>query len=139
MWQIITAVGFMFLIMEMFFPGVFFLNFAVSAFFCAILSLFTEDITILTIVFSVLSVILIFTLRPMLIKKNNDKALETGIKSKYINKTAIAIEDINENSGAISIYDERWQARSQNENILKGSKVKILSNDGLIMNVEKID
>ena len=41
--------------------------------------------------------------------------------------------------GRISIYGEEWNARTQNgEEINENEIVKIISNDGLIMIVEKI-
>lgn len=140
MWQIITALGFIFLILEMLTPSLFFLNFALAAFVCAFISLFTGNITILIIIFSLLSVLLIFTLRPLLIKKCINKDQKTGIESKYIGKIVPVVEDIDKSKGTISIYDERWQARNLEEGIIpKGSKVKIISLEGIIMQVKKID
>lgn len=140
MWQIITALGFIFLILEMFTPSLFFLNFAIAAFICAIISLFYANITALVVIFSLLSVLLIFTLRPLLVKKCTCKSQQTGIESKYIGKVVPVIEDIDKNNGAISIYDERWQARNCDEGvILKGEKVKIINLEGIIMQVQKVD
>ena len=62
---------------------------------------------------------------------------KTGMEEKYIGQIATVIEDVNTDCGAVTIYDERWQARS-NELILKGEKVKIKSYQGLIFQVEKI-
>ena len=140
MWQIIFCIGFLFLILEMFTPSMFFLNFAISAFICAILSLITTNIYILTIVFSILSILFIFTLRPVLMKNLNNKKLQTGINAKYVGKIAKAVEDIDKNSGVISIYDERWQARNIEDSvILKGENVEITGNESIIMKVKKIN
>ena len=47
MWQIILCIGFIFLILEMFTPAMFFLNFAIACFIVAVLSLFTVNFNIL--------------------------------------------------------------------------------------------
>lgn len=139
MWQIILGVGIIFLLLEIFIPSMFFINFALAAGVCAVVSLFYQSIFGLVIIFSILSLIFIFVLRPIFQKKlpNEEK---TGIEEKYIGKIAKAIEDINKDNGAISIYDERWQARNIDDSIIeKGSNVKIIKNESLIMIVQKID
>ena len=69
------------------------------------------------------------------IKKTN----ETGINSKYIDKIAKAESEINSSSGVISIYGERWEARSENNTVIpQGSEVKIVRNDSIIMYVTKV-
>jgi len=76
----------------------------------------------------------------LLVKNCINKNQQTGIESKYIGKIVPVVEDINESNGTVSIYDERWQARNvENGTILKGSKVKIISLDGIIMQVKKVD
>ncbi len=138
MWYTILAIGLVFLIIEMFTPTMFFLNFALASVFVAILSFFTNDIYVLISSFCFLSIILVFTLRPILIKKSSDIKMETGMKSKYIGKTAKAVDRIDKNSGFISIYDERWQARSADDNVIEnGENVKITDHEGIILKVVK--
>jgi len=61
------------------------------------------------------------------------------MEAKYVGKTAKVIEDIDKDKGAISIYDERWQARSIDEGIIEtGSIVKIESYESIIMYVRKV-
>ena len=139
MWQIILGIGFIFLILEMFTPTMFFLNFSISAFICAILSLYVKNVYFLIVVFSIISVVLIFTLRPLLVRKTQNKNLETGINAKYIGKTAKVIEKIDSNSGAITIYDERWQAKSKNNETFEVDEmVKIVGFEGIVAYVEKV-
>ncbi len=72
-------------------------------------------------------------------KKLKNKNYSTGVEEKYIGKTAKVIEDISKNSGAISIYDERWNARTLTDEFIKvGDEVKIVKNESLIFYVEKI-
>ena len=70
--------------------------------------------------------------------KRFSKANETGINSKYIDKIAKAETEITGSSGVISIYGERWEARSVNGAVIpQGSEVKIIRNESIIMYVEK--
>ena len=136
LWQIFAICGIAFLILEMFTPSMFFLNFALASFITAGASIYLHNTYALVMVFFVFSFVSFIFLRPI-IMKNFSKSKETGIKDKYIGKIAKAEEDITENSGVISIYGERWDARSEKGNLIeKGSEVKILRNESIIMYVE---
>lgn len=137
LWELLGVVGIAFLILEMFTPSMFFLNFSVAAFICAVVSVFIKNPTILVLTFFVLSFVSFVFLRPILVKKFC-KGKETGVQSKYIGKVAKAEEDVTEFSGVISIYGERWEARSEDGNkIPKGSEVKIIRNESIIMYVSE--
>ena len=85
----------------------------------------------------VFSFVSFFFLRPILVKRFC-RGKETGVQSKYIGKIAKAEEDVTEFSGVISIYGERWEARSEHGNkIPKGSEVKIERNESIIMYVSE--
>ena len=137
LWEFIVIIGIGFIILELFTPSMFFLNFALAAFATAIVSLFTSKTITLVLVFFVLSFLSFVFLRPIIISKFK-KETETGINDKYIGKTAKVIEEVSSNNGAISIYDERWTARSKDGSIISvGEEVRIIKNDGLTMVVEK--
>ena len=137
MWQFLCVVGLAFVILEIFTPSMFFLNFALASFITALVSLITPDKFTLVLVFFALSFLSFVFLRPILLRKNT-KETETGVEGKYIGKTAKAIEDITETSGVIHIYGERWEARSVDCSVIPaGSEVCIVKNDGLIMFVRK--
>lgn len=139
MWQIILCFGITFLILEMMIPGIFFLNFAIAAFICAVLSYFISDIVIIVVAFCVLSIILMYTLRPLLVKSEKNKKQQTGICAKYVGKTAKAVDKIDRNSGAISIYDERWQARTKDDEVIEaGQEVEIIDYESIIMFVKRV-
>ena len=136
LWQLLAICGIGFLILEMFTPSMFFLNFALSAFITAGVSLYVKNPYILAIIFVVLSFVSFLFLRPVIMKRFN-KTKETGINSKYIGKTAKAEEEITDKSGVITIYGERWEARSENDSVIpQGSEVKIIRNESIIMYVE---
>ena len=137
LWQLLAVCGIAFLLLEMFTPSMFFLNFSLSAFICAVLSLYTKNLYVLAIAFFVFSFVSFIFLRPIIMNRFN-KSKETGMNSKYIGQVAKADEEITASSGVISIYGERWDARSENGSIIeKGSEVKIVRNESIIMYVEK--
>ncbi len=137
-WQLLVIIGLAFLVLEMFTPVMFFLNFAIAAFITAIASIFILNINFLMLFFVILALVLLLFLRPMLMNRKTSKEQTTGIENKYIGKTAKVIETITQTSGAISIYDERWEARIlDNNEIPVGENVKIVKYDSLIMFVER--
>lgn len=136
MWQFLCVVGIAFVILEIFTPSMFFLNFALAAFITAAISYVYASKFGLVLIFFVLSFLSFAFLRPLLLRRNS-KEPETGISGKYIGKSARVTEDVTDSKGVITIYDERWDARSIDASLIPaGSEVKIVKNDGLIMFVE---
>ena len=139
MWQFILGIGIIFLLLEIFIPSMFFINFALAALCCAIISLFYQSLFGLIVIFSILSMIFIFALRPIFQKKTTCEQ-KTGMEEKYVGKKARAVGNITKDNGVISIYDERWQARNVDDTeILAGENVEIVAYESLIMKVKKID
>ena len=137
LWQLLAICGIAFLILEMFTPSMFFLNFALALFITAVLSIYTANISVLVISFFVFSFVSFFFLRPIIMKKLN-KSQETGINSKYIDKIAKAETEITTSTGVLSIYGERWEARSENGTVIpQDSEVKIVRNESIIMYVQE--
>ncbi len=136
-WQILIVAGVIFLIIEIFTPMVFFLNFAIACFITAIISLFIIDLNYLVPIFVVFSAIFLIFLRPILIKSRNGDR-KTGVEEKYIGKTAKVIEPVTLNSGVVSIYDERWNARlDSGEEIPAGEEATIVRNESLVLYVKR--
>lgn len=138
-WQLFGIIGIAFLILEVFTPSMFFLNFALAAFLCMPIAVYVNNVFALVLIFSVLSFVSFVFLRPILIKRFN-KTQETGINSKYIDKVVKTDSEISDSSGVINIYGERWEARSDDgSTIPAGVNVKIVRNESIIMYVKKID
>ena len=138
LWQLLAICGMAFLILEMFTPSMFFLNFSLASFICAVLSFYTKNPYVLVIAFFVFSFVSFIFLRPIIMKKLS-KSNETGINSKYIDKIAKAESEITSKSGVISIYGERWDARSEDGSVIpQGSDVKIIRNESIIMYVSEV-
>ncbi len=139
LWEIYAISGLAFLILEMVVPSMFFLNLAFAGFITAIIALFIKSWIVLTFIFVILSILAILLLRPILVKQKEAKEKETGMEGKYIGQIVKVIEPITKYSGAITIYDERWEARVESdETIPAGSEVKIIKNESLVLTVEKI-
>ena len=139
LWEIYAISGLAFLILEMVVPSMFFLNLAFAGFITAIVALFIKSWIVLTFIFVILSILAILLLRPILVRQKEAKEKETGMGGKYIGQIVKVIEPITKYSGAITIYDERWEARVESdETIPAGSEVKIIKNESLVLTVEKI-
>jgi len=138
-WQLLIVAGIVFIIVEIFTPVLFFFNFALASFVTAIVSLYIADWNVLIPIFVAFSAIFLLFLRPLLIK-TRENGQKTGVDEKYIGKVAKVTETVTSKGGIVSIYDERWTARSQNgEEIPAGTEVKIVRNESLILFVEKIN
>lgn len=139
LWQMLSIVGIVFVILELFIPSMFFLNFALAGFICSLISLFYNNIYGLIVLFCIFSFASFIFLRPFIMKRFN-KETETGMNSKYIGKIIKTDSDISDSAGVINIYGERWEARSDNgEFIPKDSEVKIVRNESIIMYVSKAE
>lgn len=139
LWELYAIAGLIFLILEMVVPSMFFLNLAFAGFITAVIALFITDWVILTVIFVLLSILSIILLRPVLLKHKETKEQQTGMEGKYIGKIVKVIEPVDKFKGAITIYDERWEARTEcDEPIEAGTEVKIIGYDSLVLKVEKI-
>ncbi len=138
LWKVFLALGFILLILELITPTTFFLSLAIGSFATGILAIFVKTFNVLIPVFVIVSVASLMLFRPFLRERLKGKE-ESGIDEKYIGKTAKVTEKVTKTSGVISIYGERWEARTlSDEDFLENSEVKIVKNDSLIMYVEKV-
>lgn len=135
LWQSLSIAGLVLLIVEILTPTMFFLNLALACFVTAGASVYFSELNILVPVWVVASAAFWFLLKPL--QKRNKISAGTGM-DKYIGQKAQVIEKINGDGGVISIFDERWNARSENgEEFAVGSKVYIVRNENLTMFVRK--
>ncbi len=137
-WVVWCYLGVILVVIELFAPALFFLNLAIAAFLTAIPAYYGISFAAQTIIFLVLSTLLLFFLRPFLVNKTNNGNSKHGALSEYIGKTAKVLEEVTENSGRIEIYDENWEARTQNGTTIPVGEIVIINSfDNLIMYVEK--
>ena len=139
LWEIFVIVGLVSVILEMLAPSMFVLNLALAGFITAVVALFLDSWVYLTLIFVILSIVSVLFLRPILLKHRENKEQETGMQGKYIGKIVKVIEPITKFSGAITIYDERWDARTESEETIPvGSEVRIVKYESLVLTVEKV-
>ena len=141
-WQIFGIVSALAMLLEMFMPSFFFLNFALAGIATAVIAVWIQTPALLWIIFSILTLVSLIIFRPFCIKRfKGDNNSQTGVESTYHGKIAKVVEPVTKNSGCITLYDERWSARLADgeEEIPVGNEVKIVGNDSLIMFVEKIN
>ena len=139
LWELFAIVGLACLILEMVVPSMFFLNLAAAGFLTAIIAVFFHSSIYLTLIFVGLSIVSVLFLRPVLLRHKITKDEETGMEGKYIGKIVKVKEPVGKFSGAITIYDERWEARCESEEIIpEGNEVRIVKYDSLVLTVERI-
>lgn len=140
-WQIFLIIAVITLILEMFTPAMFFLSIAVAALITAIISIWYVNLHWLIIICSALSVIILLFIRPWMKKFMHEMPKGVDFHSEYIGKIVKSTEEITNTSGAITVYEERWDARLANpdaEPIPAGSEVRIVRNESIILYVEKV-
>ena len=140
MWQFWLIIAGLCVIVESFTLGFFVFWFAVGALFALIVSLFTTNIIIQSVVFVVSSTLLLLLTKP-LIKKfvKSPKTKPTNVYS-IIGKEGIVLENIDNlnSTGKVKVNGELWSANSDN-NIEKGETIKVLSVNGVKLKVEKVN
>lgn len=135
LWQSLSIAGLVLLIVEILTPTMFFVNLALACFVTAGVSVYFDSLNILVPVWVVSSAVFLWLLKPL--QNRNKGSAGTGM-DKYIGQKARVIETIDDDGGVISIFDERWNARSENgEKFTVGSKVYITRNENLTMFVRK--
>ena len=140
MWQFWLLLAGICVIIESFTLGFFVFWFAIGALFALIVSLFTTNIIIQSVVFVVTSTLLLLLTKP-LIKSfvKMPKAKATNVYG-LINKEGLVLEDIDSlnSTGKVKVNGELWSAVSDT-NIPKDSKIKVLSINGVKLKVQKIN
>ena len=137
-WMIYVLIAVVAILFEVFIPTMFCINFAIAALITAIVSIFWGTTVSLLWIFFGLSILSIIFIKPLLdniVKKENNADFE----AQYIGKIVKCIEPITTQKGAVSIYDERWDARTlvEGEEIPVDSEVRIIKNDSTTLYVEK--
>lgn len=140
LWQIFVLITVITAFVEMFVPSLIFLNISFAALLAAGLAYINVPAIFVTVSFVLFATVSLWFVRPIMMKYFYfDKSENTGMDSKYIGNTAVVVKDVSKNSGRVAIYGEEWQARTTNDDVIpKGSTVKILSNESIVLYVEKI-
>ncbi len=139
-WMIFLIISIIAIIVEIFIPTMFCINFAFAGIITAIISIFWGNLVELFAIFIVLSVLAIVFLKPFLIKITKEDS-KTDFKGQYVGQIAKTISPVTQTSGAVTVFDERWEARLKDDNqeeISTDTDVKIIEHNNTILYVEKI-
>lgn len=140
MWQFWLILSGICLIIESFTLGFFVFWFSIGALFALVVSLFTTNIIIQSVVFVVSSTILLLLTKPLI--KKFVKTPKTKLTNVYciIGKEGIVLENIDplNGTGKVKVNGELWSAISDT-NIEKGEMIKVLSVNGVKLKVEKVN
>mgnify|MGYP003488913866 CR=1 FL=1 len=136
-WSILAIT---FLIIEISTAGAFFsIFFVLSAASMIFFERFFDNVYLELSVFSVISIILTFALRPLLIKYFGvNKVIENSNVDAFLEKNGKVIEDILENhTGKIQVDYEKWTAKSIDGTFIpKDSIVQLVRIDGNVVFVK---
>ena len=140
LWMVYVIIAIVAILVEIFAPSLFCINFAVGGIITSIVSIFWGNFYTTMILFVCVSLLSLIFLKPVL-QKILKRDAKIDFDSQYIGKVVKCIEPISNSAGAVTIYEERWEARLKDETaeeIQVGTDVKVISNDSLILFVEKI-
>lgn len=113
--------------------------FAGGALIAFILSLFYDNLIVEIIVFIVVSILLLYFTRPIVLKYFNPKRVKTNYEG-VIGKEAVVIITIDNFKaiGQVSVEGQEWSAKSLEGDVIEeGSKVKIQGITGVRLIVSK--
>ena len=110
--------------------------FVISGIVAMILSFFIDDVAIVSTVFALLGILLLFTTRPLLKKYLPTQRVRTNA-DRIIGMSGVVTEEIKKNSvGEVKVDGKKWSAIS-NSKIPVGSEVIIEAIDGVKVVVRK--
>jgi len=139
LWMLYIIFAVIAVIAELFAPAFFCINFAFAGIITAFISIFWGDIYITLAIYIALSLVSIIFIKPVLEKKFK-KGANADFEEQYKGRIVKVIETVTCTSGAVSVFDERWEARVKegSENIEAGCDARIIGNDSLVLFVEKV-
>lgn len=110
--------------------------FAIGALFAFLTSLLIDNTVIQVVIFFLVSILSLIFTRPIVKKYLVPKTIKTNY-DKVIGMTGIVTSNINEDEyGEVKVDGKHWTAKA-NEEIKKGSKVEILSIEGVKLIVKR--
>ena len=140
MWQYWLIASGIFFVCEIVTVGFLLFWFGIAGLITMVVSLFTSNIIIQSVVFLVTSVILILSTKPFVKKFVNKETIVTNANS-LIGKKAIVIQEINnlQGTGQIKIGGEIWSAQNETDSVIsENQEVEIIKIEGVKLIVKQI-
>ena len=135
--------GILLLLIEIFTPSFFAASLSIGAFGAAISAYFGASLEVQLFLFSILSVLSIFILRPIIKKRMyGGQDVKTNADA-LIGKTGTVLAGINPstNRGRCAIDGDEWQFLLEDENaeVSVGTKVEVVKRDSIILTVKPLN
>lgn len=140
MWQYWLIASGIFFVGEIVTVGFLLFWFGIAGLITMVVSFFTSNIIIQSVVFLVTSVILILSTKPFVKKFVNKETIVTNANS-LIGKKAIVIQEINnlQGTGQIKIGGEIWSAQNETDSVIsENQEVEIIKIEGVKLIVKPI-
>lgn len=140
MWQYWLIASGIFFVGEIVTVGFLLFWFGIAGLITMVVSLFTSNIIIQSVVFLVTSVILILSTKPFVKKFVNKETIVTNA-NLLIGKKAIVIQEINnlQGTGQIKIGGEIWSAQNETDSVIsENQEVEIIKIEGVKLIVKQI-
>ncbi len=126
---------------EIFSPGFFLLPFGIGAAAAGVLAwLGVDNAGVQWLVFLVVSVAALLSLRPLIRKQDEGEPAAVGA-NRYLRKTGIVLEDIDMRAGTgiVRIDTEEWRAITEGEPIAAGTDILVAGVTGARLIVQAVD
>ena len=134
MWYVWLIIAVAFIVLEIMTVGFLVFWLAIGALFAMIVSFFTSNIIVQTVIFVISSILLISLTKPFVNKlTKKDVTVQTNAYS-IIGKKGVVTQDINSTLGVgqIKVNGEVWSAKSKSDSVIeKGTEIEVLEIDGV--------
>lgn len=137
-WGIWAIIALVLLILETLTVDFLFMMLSFGALAAAGAAVFSSSLVVQIVVFSVVSLLALFFIRPWARKRiNNTKVLSSNIDA-MIGKQGITLLEVTQNSGRVKVQGEVWSAKSEVGVIPEGITVTVTEVAGVHLVVEPI-
>ena len=133
MWQMWLIIAGIFFVAEIFTTGFLVFWFGIGGIVAMITSFFIPDLIVQTVIFIIVSVILIFATKPLVNRFLKTDSVNTNAFS-IIGKHGIVIKELDsiQGKGQVKVGHEVWSAEELNNNNLKeGTEIVVVKIDGV--------
>ena len=140
LWQFWAIIAFLLLILELTSGDFFILCFAIGAAITTLLSLTGMGFLWQLLLFAILSVLCLFFVRPVMLRyfHRNDPDRKSNADALIGQEGRVSETIVADGYGRVAIDGDDWKAVSADgREIAKGSKVRVVSRDSIIITVEK--
>lgn len=139
LWVIWIIIGLLFMIIEIFTPGFYFMSVGVAAIFTGLIGFFIPNPIVQLGLFAILCFILFVYLRKLALKFFITNNIETNAMALVGKRAKVTQTILRDEKGYVKVSGEEWVAISEEERDFEiGEKVKIVKIDGTKLIIQSI-